>query len=121
MSNKLVKIKSKRDKELEYYKKHCALLEKKNEDLKQQIIDNEIGLSIVKGNASESYDNLSILIKKTKTAKNVYEMLCMKYNDRIKILDEQKAEADKAKKEYTKKMQEFERQYQKMLDNLLKK
>lgn len=48
-------------------------------------------------------------------------MLCMKYNDRIKILDEQKAEADKAKKEYTKKMQEFERQYQKMLDNLLKK
>ena len=87
MSNKLVKSKSKRDKELEYYKKHCALLEKKNEDLKQQIIDNEIGLSIVKENASGSYDNLSILIKKAKTAKNVYEMLCMKYNDRIKILD----------------------------------
>lgn len=45
----------------------------------------------------------------------------MKYNDRIKVLDEQKAEADKAKKEYIKKMEAFEKQYQKMLDNLLKK
>lgn len=121
MSNKLVKTKSNIEKKLEYYERHCALLEKENEDLKQQIIDNEIGLSIVKENASESYDNLSILIKKAKTAKNVYEMLCMKYNDRIKVLDEQKAEADKAKKEYIKKMEAFEKQYQKMLDNLLKK
>ena len=32
MSNKLVKSKSKRDKELEYYKKHSALLEKENID-----------------------------------------------------------------------------------------
>ena len=37
MSNKLVKSKSKRDKELEYYKKHCALLEKKNEDFAAEV------------------------------------------------------------------------------------
>ena len=121
MSNKLVKSKSNMEKKLEYYEKHCALLEKENEDLKQQIIDNEIGLSIVKENTSESYDNLSILIKKAKTAKNVYEMLCMKYDDRIKVLNEQIAELDKVKKEYIKKMEAFEKQYQKMLDNLLSK
>lgn len=121
MSNKLVKSKSNMEKKLEYYEKHCALLEKENEDLKQQIIDNEIGLSIVKENASESYDNLSLLIKKARMSKNIYEMLCVKYNDRIKVLDEQITEIDKVKKEYTKKMQDFEKQYQKMLDNLLSK
>ena len=67
-------------KKLEYYEKHCALLEKENEDLKQQIIDNEIGLSIVKENASESYDNLSILIKKAKTAKTLIRSLYFIHN-----------------------------------------
>lgn len=119
MSNKLIKSKSKYDKELEYYKKHSILLEKENIDLKNR--NDEILISFAIKNPSEAYDNLSILIKKAKTAKNVYEMLCMKYNDRIKVLDEQKAEADKAKKEYIKKMEAFEKQYQKMLDNLLKK
>lgn len=45
----------------------------------------------------------------------------MKYDDRIKVLNEQIAELDKVKKEYIKKMEAFEKQYQKMLDNLLKK
>ena len=119
MSNKLVKSKSNMEKKLEYYEKHSALLEKENIDLKNR--NDEMSISFAMKTPSEAYDNLSILIKKAKTAKNVYEMLCMKYNDRIKVLDEQKAEADKAKKEYTKKMQEFEKQYQKMLDNLLNK
>lgn len=119
MSNKLVKSKSKRDKELEYYKKHSALLEKENIDLKNR--NDEMSISFAMKTPSEAYDNLSILIKKAKTAKNVYEMLCMKYNDRIKVLNEQIAELDKVKKEYIKKMEAFEKQYQKMLDNLLKK
>ena len=34
MSNKLVKSKSNMEKKLEYYERHCALLEKENEDLK---------------------------------------------------------------------------------------
>lgn len=119
MSNKLVKSKSKRDKELEYYKKHSTLLEKENIDLKNK--NEEMSISFAMKNPSEAYDNLSLLIKKARMSKNVYEMLCMKYNDRIKVLDEKIAEVDKVKKEYTKKMQEFEKQYQKMLDGLLNK
>lgn len=119
MSNKLVKSKSKRDKELEYYKKHSTLLEKENIDLKNK--NEEMSISFAMKNPSEAYNNLSLLIKKTRMSKNVYEMLCMKYNDRIKVLDEQITEIDKVKKEYTKKMQDFEKQYQKMLDNLLSK
>lgn len=119
MSNKLIKSKSKYDKELEYYKKHSILLEKENIDLKNR--NDEILISFAIKNPSEAYDNLSLLIEKTRISKSVYEKLCMKYDDRIKVLDEEIAEADKVKKEYVKKMEAFEKQYQKMLDNLLKK
>ena len=119
MSNKLVKSKSNIEKKLEYYERHSALLEKENIDLKNR--NDEMSISFAMKNPSEAYDNLSLLIKKARMSKNVYEMLCMKYDDRIKVLDEEIAEADKAKKEYIKKMEVFEKQYQKMLDNLLKK
>ena len=119
MSNKLIKSKSKYDKELEYYKKHSILLEKENIDLKNR--NDEILISFAIKNPSEAYDNLSLLIEKTRISKSVYEKLCMKYDDQIKVLNEQIAELDKVKKEYIKKMEAFEKQYQKMLDNLLKK
>ena len=48
MSNKLVKSKSKRDKELEYYKKHSALLEKENIDLKNR--NDEMSISFAMKN-----------------------------------------------------------------------
>ena len=86
MSNKLVKSKSNMEKKLEYYERHCALLEKENEDLKQQIIDNEIGLSIVKENASESYDNLSILIKKAKKNIKNCSLLYLRRNSQFHML-----------------------------------
>ena len=119
MSNKLIKSKSKYDKELEYYKKHSALLEKENIDLKNR--NDEMSISFAMKTPSEAYDNLSLLIKKARMSKNTYDKLCIKYNDRIKVLNEQIVELDKVKKEYIKKMEAFEKQYQKMLDNLLKK
>lgn len=119
MSNKLIKSKSKYDKELEYYKKHSILLEKENIDLKNR--NDEMSISFAMKTPSEAYDNLSLLIKKARMSKNTYDKLCIKYNDRIKVLNEQIVELDKVKKEYIKKMEAFEKQYQKMLDNLLKK
>lgn len=79
-----------------------------------------MSISFAMKTPSEAYDNLSLLIKKARMSKNTYEKLCMKYNDRINVLNEQIAELDKVKKEYIKKMEAFEKQYQKMLDNLLK-
>ena len=76
MSNKLIKSKSKYDKELEYYKKHSILLEKENIDLKNR--NDEILISFAIKNPSEAYDNLSLLIEKTRISKSVYEKLCMK-------------------------------------------
>jgi hypothetical protein len=62
-----------------------------------------MSISFAMKNPSEAYDNLSLSIKKARMSKNIYEMLCVKYNERIKVLDEQITEVDKVKKEYTKK------------------
>lgn len=79
MSNKLIKSKSKYDKELEYYKKHSILLEKENIDLKNR--NDEILISFAIKNPSEAYDNLSLLIEKTRISMplNVLGQICLPF------------------------------------------
>lgn len=95
--------KIKENKELQYYKGHCELLEKENKELKTKVANYEITLSIDKESVNEKANDLSLLIKKTLIAKNMYEKLCKEYTSKIKVLDEKIAEMDAIKAGYISK------------------
>lgn len=116
MPNKLTK--SKHDRELAYYKKHCSLLEKENADLKNQNAKNEINISLGQTNIEHKSQNLNTLLKNTLIAKNTYELLCTQYKSKIKILDEKISELDNIKAEYIKKMNILTTQYEKVTKKL---
>ena len=100
MSNKLVKSKSKRDKELEYYKKHCSLLEKENTDLKARNTELEMHISFASEKDDTSLSNLRELIKKTYMVKNMYEKLYKEVSEDKKLLEANLAEISSIKPLY---------------------
>lgn len=100
MSNKLVKTKNKRDKELEYYKKHCSLLEKENADLKVRNTELEMHISFASEKDDTSLSNLRELIKKTYMAKEMYEKLCKELLEDKKLLEANLAEISAIKPLY---------------------
>lgn len=123
MSNKLVKSKSKRDKELDYYKKHSALLEKENNaltekinELKGRIAELEMLISLNEENDDKVLDEARILIKKNVIGLKSVEKLRKEYLNRIKILDEELTELSNIKPLYTRSVDKLLKQYEKFMD-----
>lgn len=123
MSNKLVKSKSKRDKELDYYKKHSALLEKENNaltekinELKGRIAELEMLISLNEENDDKVLDEARIFIKKNVIGLKSVEKLRKEYLNRIKILDEELTELSNIKPLYTRSVDKLLKQYEKFMD-----
>lgn len=113
MSNKLIKNKNFTSKELEYYKNHCALLEKELEEERKKRTQLEITLSCGSEPSNHAVSELRNLIKSYKIAKETEEKLCNELLAKNKKMDENLAEFDKIKPLYIKKC---EREY----DDILK-
>ena len=77
MSNKL--IKSKADKKIEYLEKHCKLLEKENQQLKEKNTDLEIRISFFEEGVNSTTNDTKNIIEKALIAKKTYNEL----NNRI--------------------------------------
>lgn len=123
MSNKLVKSKSKRDKELDYYKKHSTLLEKENNaltekinELKGRIAELEMLISLNEENDDKVLDEARIFIKKNVIGLKSVEKLRKEYLNRIKILDEELTELSNIKPLYTRSVDKLLKQYEKFMD-----
>ena len=113
MSNKLIKNRNSVSKELEYYKNHCALLEKELEEEKKKRTQLEITLSCDSEPSNHAVSELQNLIKSYKIAKKTEEKLCNELLAKNKKMDENLAEFDRIKPLYIK---ECEKEY----DNILK-
>ena len=113
MSNKLIKNKNSINKELEYYKNHCALLEKELEEERRKRTQLEITLSCDSEPSNHAVSELQNLIKSYKIAKKIEEKLCNELLAKNKKMDENLAEFDRIKPLYIKKC---EKEY----DNILK-
>mgnify|MGYP006959865174 FL=1 len=113
MSNKLIKNRNSVSKELEYYKNHCALLEKELEEEKKKRTQLEITLSCDSEPSNHAVSELQNLIKAYKIAKKTEEKLCNELLAKNKKMDENLAEFDRIKPLYIKKC---EKEY----DNILK-
>lgn len=106
MSNKLIKNKNSTSKELEYYKNHCALLEKELEEEKKKRTQLEITLSCGSEPSNHTVSELRNLIKSYKIAKKTEEKLCNELLDMKKDLKKKLIELDKIKPLYIKKCEE---------------
>lgn len=106
MSNKLIKNKNFTSKELEYYKNHCALLEKELEEERKKRIQLEITLSCGSEPSNHAVSELKNLIKSYKIAKETEEKLCNELLDMKKDLKKKLIELDKIKPLYIKKCEE---------------
>lgn len=109
MSNKLKKD----DKKIDYWKKHCELLEKELTEVKTRNSELEILISSDDFSNNELLETLKITLKKTKMAQKRYEDLCNEVFAKKKELDEKladmehfnavyRAKADKVLDRYTK-------------------
>lgn len=99
--------KNKESNELQYYKGRCNLLEKENAELKSQIANYEITVSMSSKGVDEKINDLSLLIKKALISKNMYEKLSNEYKSKIAVLDEKIAEMDSIKSGYISKLNKF--------------
>jgi len=106
MSNKLIKNKNSTSKELEYYKNHCALLEKELEEERKKRTQLEITLSCGSEPSNHAVSELRNLIKSYKIAKETEEKLCNELLDMKKDLKKKLIELDKIKPLYIKKCEE---------------
>lgn len=106
MSNKLIKNKNSTSKELEYYKNHCALLEKELEEERKKRTQLEITLSRGSEPSNHAVSELQNLIKSYKIAKETEEKLCNELLDMKKDLKKKLIELDKIKPLYIKKCEE---------------
>lgn len=106
MSNKLIKNKNFTSKELEYYKNHCALLEKELEEERKKRTQFEITLSCGSEPSNHAVSELRNLIKSYKIAKETEEKLCNELLDMKKDLKKKLIELDKIKPLYIKKCEE---------------
>lgn len=106
MSNKLIKNKNFTSKELEYYKNHCALLEKELEEERKKRTQLEITLSCDSEPSNHAVSELRNLIKSYKIAKETEEKLCNELLDMKKDLKKKLIELDKIKPLYIKKCEE---------------
>jgi hypothetical protein len=106
MSNKLIKNKNSTSKELEYYKKHCSLLEKELEEERKKRTQLEITLSCGSEPSNHAVSELQNLIKSYKIAKETEEKLCNELLDMKKDLKKKLIELDKIKPLYIKKCEE---------------
>lgn len=106
MSNKLIKNKNSTSKELEYYKKHCSLLEKELEEERKKRTQLEITLSCGSEPSNHAVSELRNLIKSYKIAKKTEEKLCNELLDMKKDLKKKLIELDKIKPLYIKKCEE---------------
>lgn len=106
MSNKLIKNKNSTSKELEYYKKHCSLLEKELEEERKKRTQLEITLSCGSEPSNHAVSKLRNLIKSYKIAKKTEEKLCNELLDMKKDLKKKLIELDKIKPLYIKKCEE---------------
>lgn len=106
MSNKLIKNKNSTSKELEYYKKHCSLLEKELEEERKKRTQLEIILSCGSEPSNHAVSELRNLIKSYKIAKKTEEKLCNELLDMKKDLKKKLIELDKIKPLYIKKCEE---------------
>lgn len=106
MSNKLIKNKNSTSKELEYYKKHCSLLEKELEEERKKRTQLEITLSCGSEPSNHAVSELKNLIKSYKIAKETEEKLCNELLDMKKDLKKKLIELDKIKPLYIKKCEE---------------
>lgn len=106
MSNKLIKNKNSTSKELEYYKNHCALLEKELEEERKKRTQLEITLSCGSEPSNHAVSELQNLIKSYKIAKKTEEKLCNELLDMKKDLKKKLIELDKIKPLYIKKCEE---------------
>jgi hypothetical protein len=106
MSNKLIKNKNFTSKELEYYKNHCALLEKELEEERKKRTQLEITLSCGSEPSNHAVSELRNLIKSYKIAKETEEKLCNELLDMKKDLKKKLIELDKIKPLYIKKCEE---------------
>lgn len=106
MSNKLIKNKNSTSKELEYYKNHCALLEKELEEERKKRTQLEITLSCGSEPSNHAVSDLRNLIKSYKIAKETEEKLCNELLDMKKDLKKKLIELDKIKPLYIKKCEE---------------
>lgn len=106
MSNKLIKNKNSTSKELEYYKNHCALLEKELEEERKKRTQLEITLSCGSEPSNHAVSELRNLIKSYKIAKKTEEKLCNELLDMKKDLKKKLIELDKIKPLYIKKCEE---------------
>lgn len=106
MSNKLIKNKNSTSKELEYYKNHCALLEKELEEERKIRTQLEITLSCGSEPSNHTVSELRNLIKSYKIAKKTEEKLCNELLDMKKDLKKKLIELDKIKPLYIKKCEE---------------
>ena len=106
MSNKLIKNKNSTSKELEYYKKHCSLLEKELEEERKKRTQLEIILSCGSEPSNHAVSELRNLIKSYKIAKKTEEKLCNELLGMKKDLKKKLIELDKIKPLYIKKCEE---------------
>lgn len=106
MSNKLIKNKNFTSKELEFYKNHCALLEKELEEERKKRTQLEITLSCGSEPSNHAVSELRNLIKSYKIAKETEEKLCNELLDMKKDLKKKLIELDKIKPLYIKKCEE---------------
>lgn len=106
MSNKLIKNKNFTSKELEYYKNHCALLEKELEEERKKRTQLEITLSCGSEPSNHAVSELRNLMKSYKIAKETEEKLCNELLDMKKDLKKKLIELDKIKPLYIKKCEE---------------
>lgn len=106
MSNKL--IKSKTDKKLEYLEKHCKLLEKENQQLKEKNTDLEIRISFFEEGVNSTTNDTKNIIEKALIAKKTYNKLNNRLHSILTEENEKIVNITKIQKEYNKKLIELD-------------
>lgn len=106
MSNKL--IKSKADKKIEYLKKHCKLLEKENQQLKEKNTDLEIRISFFEEGVNSTTNDTKNIIEKALIAKKTYNELNNRLHSVLTEENEKIVNITKIEKEYNKKLMELD-------------
>ena len=106
MSNKL--IKSKADKKIEYLEKHCKLLEKENQQLKEKNTDLEIRISFFAEGVNSTTNDTKNIIEKALIAKKTYNELNNRLHSVLTEENEKIINITKIEKEYNKKLIELD-------------
>ena len=106
MSNKL--IKSKADKKIEYLEKHCKLLKKENQQLKEKNTDLEIRISFFEEGVNSTTNDTKNIIEKALIAKKTYNELNNRLHSVLTEENEKIVNITKIEKEYNKKLMELD-------------